>query len=64
MRKMLVAAALILAGIGAWAASSTHARVTTPTAVQIDPFQTMVKAKNLPIQHYDDYSLVFPGRGS
>jgi hypothetical protein len=62
MRKtglFAVAAALILAGIGAWAASNTQARVATATSIGINPFQMMRNAKNLPTEHYQDFSMVF-----
>jgi hypothetical protein len=50
-------AALIVACI-AGAISDTQARVATPT-VQIDPFEVMVCAKQLPTEHFADYSFVF-----
>jgi len=50
-------AALIVACI-AGAITDTQARVATPT-VQIDPFQVMVSAKQLPTEHFADYSFVF-----
>jgi hypothetical protein len=63
MRKIsLLAAALILAGVGVWVASSTHARVDAPIDVRvdrIDPSQMMTRARDLPTEHYDDYSFVF-----
>jgi hypothetical protein len=62
MRKIslfAVAAALIVAGVGGWAASTTSARVATSTGVGIEPFQIMKNAKPLPARHYDDFSLVF-----
>jgi hypothetical protein len=72
MRKIslfAVAGALIVAGVGGWAASTTNARVATSTGVGIEPFQIigvgiepfqiMKNAKLLPAQHYDDFSLVF-----
>ena len=58
MRKfnfLTVAAALILAGVGTWAASTTHASVAT--SLQIDPFQMMVTAKDLPTQQEVDRRL-------
>jgi hypothetical protein len=59
MRKfnfLTVAAALILAGVGTWAASTTHASVTAP--LEIDPFQMMMSApKNLPTQQEVDKRL-------
>jgi hypothetical protein len=63
MRKTKVfaaaTAALILAGIAGWA-SGGQAAAAAPITVQIDTFDTMVKAKDLPTSHYDDYALVFP----
>ena len=50
-------AALIVACI-AGAITDTQARVATLT-VQIDPFQVMVSAKQLPTEHFADYSFVF-----
>ena len=47
---LALAAALILACVWAWA-SSTGTKAATPTGVQIDPFQAMVSAKNLPSSH-------------
>jgi hypothetical protein len=52
------ATALIVACIAAWAVSDTQARVPTPT-VQIDPHAMMIGAKQLPTEHFVDYSLVF-----
>jgi hypothetical protein len=52
------AAALIVACIAAWAVSDTQARVPTPT-VQIDPIAMMTSGKQLPTEHFADYSLVF-----
>jgi hypothetical protein len=45
IRLIAVAATLITTGLGAWAASTTDARMTS--------------IKQLPTQHYDDLSLVF-----
>ena len=62
MRKtglFAVAAALILAGIGGWAASNTQARVATATSIGINPFQMMTNAKHPPTEHYQDFSMVF-----
>ena len=60
IRKIsLVAAALILAGVGAWAASTTQARVATSAGDPLDPMQIMMNAKNLPIEQHVDYSLEF-----
>jgi hypothetical protein len=66
MRKTNVfavaAAALIIAGVGGWANSTIRTHGTpaaNPTSVLIDPFQAMLKAGDLPISQYDDYSLIF-----
>jgi len=60
IRKIsLVVAALILAGVGAWAASTTQARVAAPARNPLDPMQIMMNAKNLPIEQHVDYSLEF-----
>jgi hypothetical protein len=61
MRKIsLVAAiALMLAGVGAWATSTTQARIDVPAGAQINPLQITMGARHLPIAHYDDYSLEF-----
>jgi hypothetical protein len=50
---------LILAGIAGWAVSDTQARVAAPATVQIDPFKVMTSAKQLPTEHFADYSFVF-----
>ena len=52
-----IATALILAGIGTWAASTTHASVAAPVPLRIDPFQMMVTAKDLPTQEEVDRRL-------
>jgi hypothetical protein len=61
MRKIsLVAAiALMLAGVGVWAASITQARIDVPAGAQFNPLQITMGARPLPVAHYDDYSLVF-----
>jgi hypothetical protein len=61
MRKVsLVAAiALMLAGVGVWATSTTQARIDVPAGAQVDPLQITMGAGPLPVAHYDDYSLVF-----
>jgi hypothetical protein len=50
-------AALILASVAGWA--DAQARVAAPTTVQIDPFTLMTSAKQLPTEHFADYSFVF-----
>jgi hypothetical protein len=62
MRKIAlfaVPAAVILAGIGAWAASTTQARLETAPEVRIDPFQIMMNSKDLPVEELFDYSIVY-----
>jgi hypothetical protein len=54
-----VAAALMLAGVGAWATSTTQARIEAPAGARIDPLGITMNAKDPPSAHYDDYSLVF-----
>jgi hypothetical protein len=49
-------AVLIVACVAGWV--DAQARVATPT-VQIDPFTLMTSAKQLPTEHFADYSFVF-----
>ena len=67
MRKIsLVAAiALMLAGVGVlvWATLTTQARIDVPAGAQINPLQIVMDARDLPVTHYDDYSLVFSAPG-
>ena len=63
MRNIILAAiALMLAGVGVlvWATLTTQARIDVPAGAQINPLQIMMGAGDLPVAHYDDYSLVFP----
>jgi len=57
--KFVVAIASMLAGVGIWATSSTRARIDVPARAQINPLQITMGARNLPVAHYDDYSLEF-----
>ena len=52
------AAALIVACLAGWGFSETPARAV-PATVQIDPFTLMTSAKQLPTEHFADYSFVF-----
>ena len=54
-----VAAALIAVGIGAWASSSSQARVEHATGAGVDPTRIMLTAKHLPTEEFVDYSLVY-----
>jgi hypothetical protein len=51
--------ALMLAGVGVWATSTTQARVNVPAGAQINPLQITMSARHLPVAHYDDYSLEY-----
>jgi hypothetical protein len=62
MRKISlfgVAAVVIATGLGAWAASSTNARVAPPMGHGIEPFQLMMNANELPTVEFADYTFVF-----
>jgi hypothetical protein len=62
MRKVslfAIAAAMVAIGVGVWAASTTKAGVAPSMVQGIQPFQLMMNAKDLPAQHYDDFSMVF-----
>jgi hypothetical protein len=63
MRKstlfVVAAVATLMLGLGGWAASMPHARVVGSTGLQIDAIQAGIDGNALPVQHYDDYSLVF-----
>ena len=65
MRKisLVAASALMLAGVGVWATSTTQARLDLPADAQINPLQITMGARNLPIAHYDDYSLEYESDG-
>ena len=55
----LSAAALVIACVAGWAISDTQARVAAPATVQIDPLTMMTSAKQMPPEHFADYSFVF-----
>ena len=62
MRKIslfAVAAALTVAGVGGWAASTTKARVAPSIGPGIEPFKLMMNAKELPAVEFVDYTFVF-----
>jgi len=55
-----IAAAAILAGtIGVLAATTHRTPSTAPTSVRIDTMHMMTGAKNMPTEHFADYSFVF-----
>ena len=53
------APALIAIGFGVWAASPANAPVSPPIVQGIEPLQMMVNAKQLPTEHFVDYTFVF-----
>jgi hypothetical protein len=62
MRKFdfLAVTALILVGVGGWVVSTTQARNTAPmNGTRIDALQIMTVAKDMPTDHFVDYSLVY-----
>jgi hypothetical protein len=62
MRKttlFAVAAAVIVAGLGVWAAAPTSARVTPSMRQGIEPFQIMKIAKVLATAEFYDHGFVF-----
>ena len=65
MRKisLLAAIALVLAGVGVWATSTTQARIDVPAGAQSNPLQITMGARHLPVARYDDYSLEYQPDG-
>jgi hypothetical protein len=62
MAKTLFAistATLMVAFVAGWAVSDSHARVAQAASVQVDTFQMMTSAKQMPAEHFADYSFVF-----
>jgi Flp pilus assembly protein CpaB len=53
------AAALILAGVAGWVASTPQASVAAPIEVRIDTSQVMMNAKDLPTERFQDFTFVF-----
>jgi hypothetical protein len=57
---LAIAAALISAGTAGWVATTTQARVEAPIAAErIHPSGITMKAENLPLEEFVDYSFVF-----
>jgi hypothetical protein len=57
--RTLAVTALTLAGVGGWVLSTTQARNTAPmNGTRIDALQIMTAAKDMPTDHFVDYSLV------
>jgi hypothetical protein len=60
IRWFAIAAALIVAGVGGWVATTTQARVAAPIGARgIDPLQLTINARGLPTEEFVDYSFVF-----
>ena len=52
-------AALMVAFAVGWAIPNTQARVAPAASAQVDTFQIMTSAKQMPPEHFADYSFVF-----
>jgi hypothetical protein len=56
----VTAAAFIVACVAGWAAIPTsQARVAPAASVQVDTFEMMTSAKQMPSEHFTDYSFVY-----
>jgi len=51
-------AALVIACMAGWAVSDSQAQARS-AVIQIDPFKMMTSTKQLPAEHFPDYSFVF-----
>jgi hypothetical protein len=56
-----VSTAALMVSFAAWAIPYTQARVAPAASAQVDTFtfQTMTGAKQLPSEHFADYTFVF-----
>jgi hypothetical protein len=52
-------ATLMVAFVAGWAASDSHARVAQAATVQVDTFQMMISAKQMPAEHFADFTFVY-----
>ena len=62
MAKTLFAvstAALMVAFAAGYVVPTSQARVAQATTVQVDTFEMMTNAKQMPSEHFADYSFVF-----
>ena len=57
----VTAAAFIVACVAGWAAipTTSQARVAPAASVQVDTFEMMKTAKQMPSEHFTDYSFVY-----
>ena len=51
--------ALMVSFVAGWAVSDSQARVAQAASVQVDTFEIMTSAKQMPAEHFADYSFVF-----
>jgi alkylhydroperoxidase/carboxymuconolactone decarboxylase family protein YurZ len=58
IRLVTVAAALSLACVAGWVATTTHAQAPVRSE-GINPSEITMSAKNLPVEEFVDYSFVF-----
>jgi hypothetical protein len=63
MRKttwiVIATTAALMLGFGGWLAFMPRVHAIGSTGLDVGAIQTTKDAKSLPIQHFDDYSLVF-----
>jgi len=62
MAKTLFAvstAALLVSFVAGWAVSDSHARVAEAATIQVDTFQMMTSAKQMPAEHFADFTFVY-----
>ena len=62
MAKTLFAvstAALMVSFVAGWAVSDSQARIAPAASAQVDTFEMMTSAKQMPSEHFADYSFVF-----
>ena len=62
MAKTLFAfstATLMVAFVAGWAVSDSQARVAQAASVQVDTFEMMKTAKQMPSEHFVDFSFVY-----
>ena len=65
---VIAAGGLILSSVAGWVSSDKRmleAQASSPIeAAQLDSFQMMLNARNLPNQELEDFSLVFPSHAT
>ena len=53
------AAALIVACVARWAITNTQVGVAEAATVQVDTFQMMTSATQMPAEHFADFTFVY-----